>query len=61
MMPAPPTPADISRAAATISAEDLVARIGVLSSDDFEGRAPGTHGEEVTLQYLVSEFRALGL
>jgi len=60
-MSAPPSPADVSRAAATISADDLVARIKVLSSDDFEGRAPGTHGEELTLQYLVSEFKALGL
>ena len=57
----PPSAEDVSRAAATISAADLVAHIKVLSSDDFEGRAPGTHGEEVTLKYLVSEFKALGL
>ena len=52
---------EVARAAATITANDLVARIKVLSSDDFEGRAPGTHGEQVTLDYLVHEFKALGL
>jgi len=57
----PPSADDISRAAATISAEDLVAHIKVLSSDDFEGRAPGTRGEAVTVDYLVREFKALGL
>jgi len=57
----PPSPEDVERAAATISADDLVARIKVLSSDDFEGRAPGTRGEELTVDYLVREFKALGL
>ena len=56
-----PTEADIDRAAATISAKDLVSHIEVLASDDFEGRSPGTRGERVTVDYLVREFRALGL
>ena len=33
----------------------------VLSSDEFEGRAPGTPGEEKTLAYLVEKFAAAGL
>jgi Zn-dependent M28 family amino/carboxypeptidase len=33
----------------------------VLASDDFEGRKPGTPGEEKTLAYLVEQFRKLGL
>jgi Zn-dependent M28 family amino/carboxypeptidase len=33
----------------------------VLSSDEFEGRAPGTPGEEKTLAYLVEKFAAGGL
>jgi Zn-dependent M28 family amino/carboxypeptidase len=33
----------------------------VLSSDDFEGRKPGTPGEEKTVAYLVEQFRKLGL
>jgi Zn-dependent M28 family amino/carboxypeptidase len=32
-----------------------------LSSDEFEGRAPGTPGEERTVQYLTAEFQKLGL
>src|SRR3546814_5690736 len=32
-----------------------------ISSDAYEGRAPGTAGEEKTLAYLVRRFEALGL
>ena len=32
-----------------------------LSADEFEGRAPGTPGEEKTLAYLVERFAAAGL
>jgi Zn-dependent M28 family amino/carboxypeptidase len=35
--------------------------VRILSSDDFEGRRPGTHGEEKTVAYLVEQFRKLGL
>jgi Zn-dependent M28 family amino/carboxypeptidase len=35
--------------------------VRVLASDDFEGRRPGTPGEEKTLAYLVDQFRKLGL
>jgi Zn-dependent M28 family amino/carboxypeptidase len=33
----------------------------VLSSDAFEGRAPGTKGETTTVAYLIDEFRKAGL
>lgn len=33
----------------------------VLASDEYEGRAPGTPGEEKTVEYLVSEFERYGL
>src|ERR1700740_1929706 len=33
----------------------------VLSSDEFEGRAPGTKGEELTVNYLVDQFTKIGL
>ncbi|MGY6588760.1 MAG: M28 family metallopeptidase [Wenzhouxiangella sp.] len=36
-------------------------RLARLSSDEFEGRAPGTRGERLTVNYLVQEFAALGL
>ena len=33
----------------------------VLASDDFEGRKPGTRGEEKTVAYLTEQFKKLGL
>ena len=33
----------------------------VLASDEFQGRSPGTPGEAKTIDYLVKEFKALGL
>jgi Zn-dependent M28 family amino/carboxypeptidase len=35
--------------------------LGTLASNDFEGRKPGTPGEEKTVAYLVERFRKLGL
>jgi Zn-dependent M28 family amino/carboxypeptidase len=32
-----------------------------LSSDEFQGRAPGTKGEELTVAYLIDQFRKMGL
>ncbi|WP_336963169.1 M28 family metallopeptidase [Sphingobium aquiterrae] len=53
-----PTPAS---APATPSADTMKRLVQELSSDAFEGRAPGTIGEEKTLALLVSEFQKLGL
>ena len=33
----------------------------MLASDDFEGRRPGTRGEEKTVAFLTAQFRKLGL
>ena len=44
-----------------ISAETLLAEIEMLASDEFEGRMPGSPGEEKTLAYLTEQFSALGL
>ena len=33
----------------------------ILSSDAFEGRSPGTNGEEKTVNYIVGEFKKVGL
>jgi Zn-dependent M28 family amino/carboxypeptidase len=51
---------------ATVYAEKIdVTRLSetvrVLSSDEFEGRAPGTAGEKKTIEYLIQQFKALGL
>lgn len=32
-----------------------------LSGDDFQGRSPGSPGEEKTVEYLIAQFKALGL
>jgi len=58
---AAPPPAPPAAALAAISGASLKARTAVLSSDEFEGRAPGTAGEEKTVAYLAGEFRKLGL
>ena len=42
--------------------EDTMKRVTErLSSDEFEGRAPGTPGEEKTVAYLIEEFEKAGL
>ena len=46
---------------AGIGAETLLAETLILSSDEFEGRAPGSAGEELTVDYLVEQFSALGV
>ena len=44
-----------------ITADGLLGHIKVLASDEFEGRGPGTPGEEKTVAYLTEQFRKLGL
>ena len=36
-------------------------RVRVLASDDFQGRKPGTPGEDKTVSYLIENFHKLGL
>ncbi len=40
---------------------ELRAHIAELSSSRFEGRGPGTAGEQLTVDYLTRQFQALGL
>lgn len=44
-----------------ISASEYERHIVTLSSDEFEGRKPGTAGERKTVDYLTAEFKKLGL
>lgn len=53
--------AEIDEAIATITADELVEHVQVLSADSMEGRLPGTPGEEKTLRYLREQFEGLGL
>jgi Zn-dependent M28 family amino/carboxypeptidase len=52
---------DARDAAKTITADGMMRHIRVLASDEFEGRAPGTPGEEKTVRYLRQEFQSMGL
>ena len=54
-------PALAERAAPRISVETLQRVTRTLSSDDFQGRAPGTVGEERTIAFMSGEFRRAGL
>jgi Zn-dependent M28 family amino/carboxypeptidase len=45
----------------SLSGERMLQHIRALSSDDFGGRAPGSQGEELTVQYLQTLFRSFGL
>ena len=51
----------VSEALSRIREEGLRRDVETLASDAFEGRAPGTPGEERTLAYLSESFRELGL
>jgi Zn-dependent M28 family amino/carboxypeptidase len=44
-----------------IEAAGLLDHIKVLGSDKFEGRAPGSKGEEESVQYITEQFKKLGL
>ena len=44
-----------------ITEQDLSLRIKELSSDDFEGRAPGTPGGIAASQYIADEMNSIGL
>jgi Zn-dependent M28 family amino/carboxypeptidase len=39
----------------------MTEHVKVLASDEFEGRAPATPGEQKTVDYIVKQFQALGL
>lgn len=55
----PATAAD--KAPNAITEQGLLASIKILASDDFEGRAPGSNGEQKTVAWLTAQFKALGL
>ncbi len=56
--PVPGTPHKFSTA---IDAADFAAHVRTLASDEFEGRAPGSIGEQMTTTYLKDQFERLGL
>ena len=45
----------------SITADDMKKHIAVIASDGFQGRFPGTEGEDKTVNYLTEQFRLIGL
>jgi Zn-dependent M28 family amino/carboxypeptidase len=57
----PRTSAPADAAGQVITAPGILEHIKVLSSDEYEGRLPGTHGAELTVQYITDQFKKIGL
>ena len=53
--------ATTSVAQVAVDASRIEQSVRTLASDTFEGRAPGTRGEDRTIGYLIARFQALGL
>src|SRR5687767_4116318 len=44
-----------------IQANDIMQHTRILSADEYEGRGPGTKGEELTVKYLTEQYQKIGL
>ncbi len=44
-----------------ITPDALLSHIKTLASDEFEGRAPGSKGEELSIKYIADQFKSIGL
>ncbi|HXD30494.1 MAG TPA: M28 family metallopeptidase [Pyrinomonadaceae bacterium] len=56
-----PGPAELKPALDSITASDILQHTKALSTDEFEGRGPGTKGEDLTIKYLTEQFQKFGL
>jgi Zn-dependent M28 family amino/carboxypeptidase len=56
-----PSLAALKPALDSFSSDDLLRHTRILASDEYEGRAPGTRGEELSVKYLTEQFQKLGL
>jgi Zn-dependent M28 family amino/carboxypeptidase len=45
----------------SFNADALLSHIRTLSSDNFEGRGPGSKGEQLSIQYIQDQFKQAGL
>ncbi|HUN27438.1 MAG TPA: M28 family peptidase [Steroidobacteraceae bacterium] len=52
---------NLAPAVAAIDTHRFLNDIAVLSSDEFEGRSPGTHGEQLAIGFIARRFRGIGL
>ncbi len=53
--------AELKPALDAITANDIMQHTRVMSGDEYEGRGPGTKGEELTVKYLTEQFQRIGL
>ena len=44
-----------------ITPDGMLAHIKTLASDEFEGRAPGSKGEELSIKYISDQSKTIGL
>lgn len=51
---------DLRSALETITGPSILDHVKKLASDEFKGRAPGTRGEDLTVAYLVNQFKKVG-
>lgn len=56
-----PTDEALDEALASITEEEIRQYTQVLASDEFQGRAPSSPGEALTIQYLTEQFAGIGL
>jgi Zn-dependent M28 family amino/carboxypeptidase len=54
-------PTELKPALDSITASDIMQHTKVISGDEYEGRGPGTKGEELTVKYLTDQFQRIGL
>jgi Zn-dependent M28 family amino/carboxypeptidase len=54
-------PSAPTAALASFNGDRILNHIRTLSSDEFEGRGPGSKGEQLTIKYLEDQFRAAGV
>ena len=54
---APQISIEIKPALDSITGDELLGHIKVLASDEYEGREPGTRGENLTVSYLIEQFK----
>src|SRR4026209_459723 len=55
------TSAPLHREAATITAEDVARRVGMIADDSMLGRDTPSRGLDMTAQYVANQFKPAGL
>jgi Zn-dependent M28 family amino/carboxypeptidase len=54
-------PPQLDAALNSLTTDELAQHIQALASDEFEGRAPASKGEELTIDYIANQFKQYGL